>query len=227
MNQRLLGGLFTMAISLALVGAAVTSRDGSPGSIPTSGLESLVASASIQGSLDPGQETATAQVPLRSADLESQGQLWSPDDQNGPVSVRIAAIGLEAQVRSVGVDDNNDFDVPEAELVGWYKHGPAPGDTGSTVLAAHVDYGGRPGAFFDLSALSTGEELEVEMGDGTIHRYRIIENVLYDKTTLPAAELFRKDGDEVLRLITCGGTFDSSERSYLGNVVVTAVPVDV
>lgn len=225
MNQRLLSGLFTMAISLALVGAAVTSRDGSAGAIQATGLESLVASAPIPTAAD-GTETATAQVPLRSADLESQGQLWRPDDRVGPVAVRIAAIGLEADVRSVGVDDNNDFDVPEAELVGWYRHGPAPGDAGSTVLAAHVDYGGQPGAFFNLAQLADDEELEVEMSDGSIRRYRITENVLYDKTTLPADELFRKDGDEVLRLITCGGTFDASERSYLGNVVVTAVPID-
>lgn len=226
MNQRLLSGLFTMAISLALVGAAVTSRDDSAGAIQTTGLASLVASAPTPASSAEGPATATAQVPLRSADLESQGQLWRPDDQVGPVAVRIGAIGLEADVRSVGVDDNNDFDVPEAELVGWYRHGPAPGDAGSTVLAAHVDYGGRPGAFFNLSQLADDEELEVEMSDGSVRRYRITENVLYDKTTLPADELFRKDGDEVLRLITCGGTFDSSERSYLGNVVVTAVPID-
>ncbi len=227
MNQRLLSGLFTMAISLALVGAAVTSREGSAAAIQTDGLASLVAASPSVAAAGTGPETATAQVPLRSADLESQGQLWRPSDQAGPVSVRIAAIGLEAQVRSVGVDENNDFDVPEAELVGWYKHGPAPGDPGSTVLAAHVDYSGRPGAFFSLGELANGEELEVEMGDGSVRRYRITDNVLYDKTTLPAAELFRKDGEEVLRLITCGGTFDSSERSYLGNVVVTAVPVDV
>lgn len=224
MNQRLLSGLFTLAISLALVGAAATARDSSGDAIRTEGLSSLVAPASAVG--PGGADRATAQVPLRSADLESQSELWRPDEEVSPVSVRIAAIGLEAQVRSVGVDANNDFDVPEADLVGWYKHGPAPGQGGSTVLAAHVDYAGQRGAFFNLGELASGHTLDVEMSDGTVRRYRVTDNVLYDKTSLPANELFRKDGDEVLRLITCGGTFDASERSYLGNVVVTAEPID-
>ncbi len=226
MNQRLISGLFTLAISLALVGAAVTSRDGSAGALETGGLASLASPGLGPSSSSTGPTIATPQVPLRSADLDSQSRLWPAEDQDGPVAVRIAAIGLEAQVRAVGVDENNDFDVPEAQLVGWYKHGPGPGQGGSTVLAAHVDYAGRRGAFFDLAALSAGEDLEVEMADGSIRRYRVVDNVLYDKTTLPADELFRKDGDEVLRLITCGGSFDAAERSYLGNVVVTAVPVD-
>jgi hypothetical protein len=30
--------------------------------------------------------------------------------------------------------------------------------------------------------------------------------------------------DSELRLITCGGVFDAADRSYLDNVVVTALP---
>ncbi len=222
MNQRLLSGFFALAISLALVGAAVTAQE-EPGEASDSG---GLGSLEVATLASPDVETATAQVPLRSGDLESQSELWRADQGIDPVAVRIGALGLEAQVRSVGVDVNNDFDVPEAETVGWYKHGPAPGQAGSTVLAAHVDYNGAQGAFFNLSELQPGENLEVELSDGSVLQYRVTESVLYDKTSLPAAELFRKDGDEVLRLITCGGSFDASERSYLGNVVVTAVPLD-
>lgn len=221
MNQRLIGGFFTLAISLAVVGAAVTAGDDRADGAAGSGLASQVVDTS-----DRTVEAATAQVPLRSGDLDSQARLWRADERVAPVAVRIGALGLEAPVRSVGVDANNDFDVPEAETVGWYKHGPAPGQTGSTVLAAHVDYGGRPGAFFSLAELTVGDVFEVELSDGSVLQYRVTETVLYDKTTLPAEELFRKDGDEVLRLITCGGSFDSIERSYQGNVVVTAEPID-
>ncbi|MEM9561856.1 MAG: class F sortase [Actinomycetota bacterium] len=223
MNQRLVGGLFALAISLALVGAAVTAQDSSSEPITSDGLASFALDA------DPMAEEvelATAQVPLRSADLETQARLWRADDVASPVAVRVAALGLEAQVRSVGVDANNDFDVPEAETVGWYKHGPAPGQAGSTVLAAHVDYGGAQGAFFNLAELAADDTFEVELSDGSILAYRVIDTVLYDKSALPADELFRKEGDEVLRLITCGGSFDAAERSYRGNVVVTAVPLD-
>ncbi len=223
MNQRLIGGCFALAISLALVGAAVTAQDPSTESIASDGLASFAVDAT---SAVEEVELATAQVPLRSADPETQARLWPGDEVASPVAVRVAALGLEAPVRSVGVDANNDFDVPEAETVGWYKHGPAPGQAGSSVLAAHVDYGGQQGAFFNLAELATDDTFEVELSDGSVLGYRVIDTVLYDKSALPADELFRKDGDEVLRLITCGGSFDATERSYRGNVVVTAVPLD-
>lgn len=224
MNQRLITGCFMMAISLALVGAAVNAQD-LPQTKPDADLASL-AVAEASAPVERAQATAvTAQVPVRSADPDNQAELWNADDEPAPTTVRIEAIGLEAQVRSVGVDEDNQFDVPEAQTVGWYKHGSAPGETGSTVLAAHVAYAGRPGAFLHLDQVEVGQHLEVELSDGSIARYRVIDNTLYDKTDLPADELFRKEGDEVLRLITCGGTFDPVKRSYRGNVVVTAEPV--
>ncbi len=216
MNQRLLSGAFVMAISLALVGAAVTAHD-----IPAEAESAQIASAAVAVKTVGAAET---QVPLRSAFLDSQS---TPVDESAmPIAVRIPDIGLEATILSVGVDEENQFAVPAADTVGWYKYGAAPGSSGSAVLAAHVDYGGRAGAFFNLSELQTGETLEVEMLDGSVLRYRVTTNVLYDKQELPADDLFRKDGDEILTLITCGGTFDHDRRSYRGNVVVTAEPID-
>ena len=95
---------------------------------------------------------------------------------------------------------------------------------GATVLAAHVDYQGVPGAFFNLADLEPGDEIEVEMSDGSIHLYSVTDRDEYQKTELPADDLFRKTGSTVLKLITCGGQFDPEARSYLSNVVVTAVP---
>ena len=215
MNQRLRSGVLVMAMSLALVGAAVSSKGGSSGP-----QQAMLGSVGL-----PDVGAAEAQVPYRAASLDAQAASGARNDAMTPVAVRIAGIGLEATVLSVGVDAENQFDVPEAETVGWYKFGAAPGEAGSTVLAAHVDYGGRPGAFFHLSDLAAGEVLEVELADGSVMQYRVLDNVLYDKTELPAEELFRKNGDPVLQLITCGGTFDQSRRSYTGNVVVTAEPL--
>lgn len=216
MNHRLLFGAFAMAISLALVGAAVTAHD-----IPAEADAAKLESAAIAARTTGGAET---QVPLRSAFLDSQASGVAESDV--PIAVRIPDLGLEATVLSVGVDEENQFAVPAADTVGWYKYGASPGSAGSAVLAAHVDYGGQAGAFFNLSELQTGETLEVEMLDGSVLKYRVTDNVLYDKEELPADELFRKDGDAVLTLITCGGTFDHERRSYIGNVVVTAKPIE-
>lgn len=223
MNQRLLTGVFALAISLALVGAAVNATQ-PPDPAPPGDLVSLAVPPSESPGSGQGtaQSQAEAQVPFRTASLDQQDSL----DVASPVTVRVGAIGLEAGIQSVGVDDDNLFDVPEAQTVGWYKYGSAPLENGSTVLAAHVDYGGRQGAFFNLATLAPGDELEVELADGTVIAYEVTDTTLYDKTALPADDLFRKDGPPVLRLITCGGTFDQTERSYRGNVVVTAVPLE-
>jgi LPXTG-site transpeptidase (sortase) family protein len=206
-----------MAISLALVGAAVTAQDNND-EVVEAGLGQI---GSATYAARP-QGAAEAQVPLRSAFLDATSQR---EEAQTPVMVRIPDIGLEASVLPVGVDEDNQFAVPEADTVGWYRYGAAPGDQGSAVLAAHVDYAGRAGAFFNLADLQPGEALEVVMADGSVLRYRVTDNVLYDKVGLPAEDLFRKDGDHVLTMITCGGTFDRSERSYNGNVVVTAEPI--
>lgn len=218
MNQRLASGAFVLAISLAVLGAAATAHSIPEGSLPDAAIGSAVVSVQSASS-------ATPQVPLRSGFLD--GQTTIVDESAFPVAVRIEDIGLEAPVLSVGVDDQNDFDVPQADTVGWYKYSATPGSVGTTVLAAHVDYGGKPGAFFNLEDLTIGEVLEVEMADGSVLDYRVTGSTLYDKTELPAAELFRSDGAPTLQLITCGGTFDTENRSYNGNLVVTAEPIDL
>jgi hypothetical protein len=42
------------------------------------------------------------------------------------------------------------------------------------------------------------------------------------KTALPTEKIWNGASAPVLRLITCGGTFDRAARSYLDNVIVYA-----
>jgi sortase (surface protein transpeptidase) len=217
MNQQVAHGAIVLCVSLATVGAAATSSDWEPPPAGASAqgvgaLRSEVYSP-LQGQLD---------VPIRSGRLADEVVAY---DVAAPLVVRVAEIGLEAPVISVGVDENYQLDVPAADTVGWYRYSSSPGDPGASVLAAHVDYGGSPGAFYNLRMVLPGDVLEVEMDDGTVIAYEVTGNTLYDKTELPAGELFRKDGESVLQLITCGGTFDPDRRSYEANLVVTAVPV--
>lgn len=146
-------------------------------------------------------------------------------EQPVPVRVTISAIGLEAVVAQVGVTAAGDFDVPSPQVVGWYRYGALPGQSGSAVLAAHVDFGTRPGAFRHLGQLVSGDQLVVEFSDGSTAEFEVIEQALYDKESLPADELFGHDGASLLRLVTCGGVYDSTTRHYTGNRVVTAIPV--
>lgn len=142
-----------------------------------------------------------------------------------PVGLRIPGLGVDAAIDDVGVDDQQRLEVPEVDRIGWYRFGARPGEPGATVLAGHVDFGGETGVFWSLAEAEVGDRVDVVLEDGSTRRYRVVDVTLYDKTELPNDELFRESGGEAVHLITCGGTFDRIQRSYRGNVVVTAVPL--
>ncbi len=183
----------------------------------------------VSSSSQPQPEsTATSEFvyPIKEQ-IEIQSALLDDQDVQvaaGPTSISINDIDVASPIIPVGVDANNLFDVP-AQSVGWYKHGASPGSPGSTVLAAHVDYNGEKGAFFNLKELQVGATFTVTLQTGNRVTYSVTSNVSYDKTELPLDEIFAKDGPETLRLVTCGGNFDSANRNYLDNVVVTATKI--
>ena len=145
----------------------------------------------------------------------------------GPVRLRIPAIGIDAPVEAVGVDDKGDMAVPEkVQQIGWYRFGAAPGSVaGSVVMSGHVDSAQQGlGAFARLGDLRSGDPITVSDAAGHRVRYRVVGREAFDKATAPMSALFSRGGAARLTLITCGGNFDSSIRSYLDNIVVTAVP---
>lgn len=164
----------------------------------------------------------TPGVTTRSARLADVTTAPAP----APQRLRIPAIGVDAPVGPVGVEPDGQMTVPtDVAEIGWYRHGPVPGATGSAVLAGHVDSRtqGR-GAFFSLDRLAPGDEVEVTDAAGDTTTWVVTGRQTIDKDVLPLEEVFRRDGPARLVLVTCGGDFDGSARSYRSNVVVTAEP---
>ena len=146
-----------------------------------------------------------------------------------PVGLRIEALGVDAPVDAYGIDERTgQMDVPRNVTdVAWYEHGPAPGEAGSAVLAAHVDLKSQgPGVFFDLKSLEPGDLILVTYDDGSEQWFETRARNTYQKEDLPLDVIFSRDGASVLTLITCGGGFSPSNQSYDSNVVVYAVPMD-
>ena len=144
-----------------------------------------------------------------------------------PVRLQIPSVGINAPLQAVGLDSRGDMDVPEqVDVVGWYKFGPAPGAmTGSAVLSGHIDSAQQGlGAFSALVKVKSGDSITVTDASGRRWRYRVVGREAFDKKTVPLADLFSRSGAARLTLITCGGDFDASIRSYVDNIVVTAVP---
>ncbi len=144
-----------------------------------------------------------------------------------PVSMSFEAIGVEqAPIDNVGVLDNGEMQIPGARNVGWYEYGPAPGEAGSAVLAAHIAFDGERGVFRFLADSQVGDRFSITFDDGSEQTYEIFERAQYGKLELPFDRVFARDGRAVVTLISCGGTFQRALSSYEDNIVAYAAAVD-
>ncbi len=144
-----------------------------------------------------------------------------------PVSLEIPSLSISADISGVSIDQNRAMEVPDDfNTVGWYRHGPSPGQDGSSVIAGHLDdYNGRS-VFFDLQYIELDATITVGYDDGSRQEFRVTNKDAYDSGNLPTDRLFRREGVPVLSLLTCGGTWDSSRGRYSETVVVYAIPVE-
>lgn len=196
-------------------------------------VERLADDPDVVSSTAPASDTSTPTeaAPLIGEELlKPGGDAWvfEPDRRPHPVAVRIPALEVATEVVALGVDaETGQMEVPtNAQEVAWYRHGPRPGEPGSAVLAAHVDYAGRPGVFYRLGELELGAVVEVDLSDGSTRRFVVEARAVFTKEEVPLERIFAREGEAVLTLVTCGGGFNRTERSYDSNVVVVAVPVD-
>jgi sortase (surface protein transpeptidase) len=175
-------------------------------------------------------QAAAASTPAPPAIGRSSARISDIDVTAVPAPSRIAlpSIGVDAPIIGVGVDPDGLMTVPEdVTTVGWYRFGAAPGtNAGTVVLAGHVDDSeqGR-GVFFDLRAVEVGDTITTTDESGTATEWRVTGRRSYDKASLPVDVLYRRTGPPSLVLITCGGDFDRSARSYKSNIVVEAEPL--
>ncbi len=143
-----------------------------------------------------------------------------------PVSIEIPTVGIQAPVVRVGNTADRGMEIPsDVSNVGWWEHGPAPGETGNAVMVAHVStrVDGVPtrGVFYDLIDLETGDPVTVELTNGVVS-FIVTEVVVYPKTEIPIDRIFSHEGSPGLVLITCGGEFNGETRHFDSNVVVYA-----
>ena len=141
-----------------------------------------------------------------------------------PVRLMIPAIAVDATVQYVGIDSNGtgDMDVPSNFTdVGWYKYGVRPGQSGSAVIAGHVNGEGIPEAVFhDLSTLQIGDEVFVIQADGSDEVFRVVKIAEYPYDA-PTEEVFESiDGKVRLNLITCSGQWLPVVNMYDTRTVV-------
>ncbi|MET8233883.1 class F sortase [Micromonospora sp. NPDC005298] len=148
-----------------------------------------------------------------------------PLPRAAPVRVRIPAIDVRAEIVPVGADAAGVLEVPPLDrptVAGWYRHGVSPGETGNAVLVGHVDSPAGRAVFFDLGRLRAGQEIEVTRADSRVTTFTVDDVRAYPKDRFPSTLVYGPADASGLRLITCGGPFDSATGNYVDNIVVFA-----
>lgn len=140
-----------------------------------------------------------------------------------PTQVRIATIGVDSPLETLATDAGGVLQGPvDFAKAGWYGAGVGPGEIGPAVIAGHVDSAAGPAVFYRLRDLKAGDVVEVLRGDRWLP-FRVVASEKYPKNQFPTERVYRPTPVPELRVITCGGTFDRSRRSYEDNIVVYAV----
>jgi hypothetical protein len=149
-------------------------------------------------------------------------------DIGTPVRFKIPAIGVDAVVEEVGLDQENAMDVPrEPRNVAWYRYGPRPGQPGSSVIAGHVDYRDiGPVVFWRLHELKQGDEVIVVDDKGAERAFVVTSTEVFPRQQAPVERIFGAAAGPRLNLITCDreSTFNRDRREYQNNIVVFAEP---
>lgn len=143
-----------------------------------------------------------------------------------PVRVRIPAIGVDSALVRLGRAPDLSIEVPaDYQTAGWFAGGPRPGEPGPAVLLGHVDSKAGPGVFYGLVRLAAGADVLVDRADGSTVGFRVRSTLRVSKTAFPTDLVYAPTLEPALRLVTCGGSFDQAEGSYLDNVIVYADPI--
>jgi LPXTG-site transpeptidase (sortase) family protein len=164
------------------------------------------------------------EVPVRSADLSA----LEVQPVVEPVGLAVPSIDVAMAVEPVGVEDDGQMEIPpRVEIGGWYRYGASPADDeGTSVIAAHVDSVASAGVgpFARLQEVAVGDAVEVSLADGSTRAFTVTDVRRSPKPSIQWEDVFVRGGGQRLVLITCGGSFDRSARSYTDNVIVTAEP---
>lgn len=145
-----------------------------------------------------------------------------------PARLLITKVQIDATVELVSILPDGELGVPEQEPfnnVGWYEHGPKPGERGSAVIDGHLNQpGGEDAVFAALDQLVEGDQVVVITKVGRTLRFNVDRVELYPPDQAPLQNIFGNHGGYYLNLITCAGDWIESEgQTSLRLVVYTSL----
>lgn len=140
-----------------------------------------------------------------------------------PLSISLPSLGVTSDLMELGLAADGSLEVPpSAYPAGWYTGAPTPGELGPAILAGHVSYAKVQGVFYDLHRLVPGDEIWVLRADGDTAVFVVSSVGQYPKDVFPTETVYGNLDHAGIRLITCGGEFDTTANSHRDNIVVYA-----
>jgi len=220
-----LWGVFALVLvagGASALGVAITSQYHAPSPSPAAA-----------GTIGPSHQTTAstgipASVPTTTTPAQPPAGTSGPIlSRSLPVSVSIPAIHVQSSLQSLGLNPDGTLAVPQPgpnyDEAAWYDGSPTPGELGPSVIEGHIDSAANgPSVFFNLGALQPGDEIDVTRADGTVAVFTVSGVRQYPKDAFPTSTVYGNTTFAALRLITCGGAFDSATGHYVNNTVVFA-----
>jgi LPXTG-site transpeptidase (sortase) family protein len=188
------------------------------------GVSAATASRGITSTIIPAT-VHLAPPPTASATAVKQAKepiLSLPASQ--PVRIIIPAIGVNAPVVPVSKTAGSVGTPPltNHDLAGWYDGSVTPGQTGPSLIDGHIDGDGLASVFYRVPALKTGDVIRVLLKDGETASFKVTWVQVVAKTAFPWKAVLGWTSYPSLRLVTCGGPFNSLTGHYVENVIVYA-----
>ncbi|MFB7716733.1 class F sortase [Nocardia sp. NPDC056100] len=185
-------------------------------------LAALIAALAVIAALITGcGSTETTAASTTTAATPAKVQTAASVTRSTPVSFDIPSIKASGSLVSLGLNADGTVQVPaDYQQAGWYQQGPAPGEQGSAVILGHVDSYKGEGVFFSLKKVKAGDMIDVKRADGKTAHFKVTDVRMYLKSEFPDQLVYGPRGGATLQVVTCGGDFDQSAKSYQSNVVV-------
>lgn len=141
-----------------------------------------------------------------------------------PTHITIPSQNIDVDITPVDRDGNGAIAMPPTLdwVAGWYDLSPTPGELGPAVIVGHVDTYQGISVFWNLRYVQPGESVAVTRTDGSTANFTVTALQQYDQANFPTSTVYGNTSDSELRIITCGGTFDTTTGHYTQNTVVYA-----
>jgi LPXTG-site transpeptidase (sortase) family protein len=203
--------VFVMALGIAaLIAAGVLFGLSATGIVGEGGLRSGPGTVTGFGSYTPSPRTPVPSAPTPSSAAMTR--------------IVIPKAKVDAPLVTLGIDSNGVMEsTKNATDVAWYNFSAKPGTDGNAVFSGHVDYHDVGEAvFWNLRDLQPNDVVEIQLDDGTSYNYGVTALNCIPVENAPISEIVGPTQSEVVTLITCCGTFNSSTRQYDKRLVVRA-----